>query len=29
MSSGGLWFGFLLVLMLIAVMNWDDGGGNQ
>jgi len=27
MSNAGLWFGLLLVLVLIAVINWDDGGG--
>jgi len=27
MNNAGLWFGLLLVLVLIAVINWDDGGG--
>jgi len=27
MNNAGLWFGLLLVLVLITVINWDDGGG--
>jgi len=27
MTNAGLWFGLLLVLVLIAAINWDDGGG--
>jgi len=27
MNNAGVWFGLLLVLVLIAVINWDDGGG--